>query len=343
MPSAAIGLVPEVPGTVLDPFCGAGTTLVEAVRLGRDAIGVDLNPIATLITRTKLARWQPEDDGLLDRYLADLRWAAMSVSDADLEAARQRIPRIDHWFLPVAQRVLAGATRLVASVSEERWRDRIATAISASVVRLSRQDSDTRYAAVDKPIEMESALRVLERSLTKVGEQLRAFGFEHSGSSVRVEDGDAVAAVERLERGSIAAAVFSPPYPNAYEYWLYHKYRMYWLGYDPVAVRSGEWGARPHYSGGGKSTIDTFRGQMAPVMFGLADALAPDGICLVVVGDSKIKGVIHDNGDLFEELAVNAGLIVVGRAERTIRQASKAFNLTNSRAKTEHVLLFARP
>ena len=39
----------------------------------------------------------------------------------------------------------------------------------------------------------------------------------------------------------------SPPYPNAYEYWLYHKYRMYWLGMDPIAVRQQEIGARPHY------------------------------------------------------------------------------------------------
>ena len=41
--------------------------------------------------------------------------------------------------------------------------------------------------------------------------------------------------------------ITSPPYPNAYEYWLYHKYRMYWLGEDPLAVRRAEIGARPHY------------------------------------------------------------------------------------------------
>lgn len=31
-------------GTVLDPFCGTGTTVAVAVRLGRDAIGVDIEP-----------------------------------------------------------------------------------------------------------------------------------------------------------------------------------------------------------------------------------------------------------------------------------------------------------
>jgi 16S rRNA G966 N2-methylase RsmD len=36
---------------VLDPFCGSGVVPVEAVMLGRKAIGVDLNPVATFITR----------------------------------------------------------------------------------------------------------------------------------------------------------------------------------------------------------------------------------------------------------------------------------------------------
>ncbi|MFH1104800.1 MAG: DNA methyltransferase, partial [Actinomycetota bacterium] len=36
---------------VLDPFVGGGTTLVEAVRLGRRAVGADINPIAVFVSR----------------------------------------------------------------------------------------------------------------------------------------------------------------------------------------------------------------------------------------------------------------------------------------------------
>jgi len=38
-------------GIVLDPFCGSGVTLIEALRYGRKAIAIDLDPIATFITK----------------------------------------------------------------------------------------------------------------------------------------------------------------------------------------------------------------------------------------------------------------------------------------------------
>jgi site-specific DNA-methyltransferase (cytosine-N4-specific) len=39
--------------TVLDPFCGSGTTLVEARLLGYNAIGVDVNGLSSLLSKVK--------------------------------------------------------------------------------------------------------------------------------------------------------------------------------------------------------------------------------------------------------------------------------------------------
>src|SRR3989338_8739081 len=36
---------------VLDPFCGSGPTPIEAIKLGRKGVGLDLNPMAIFITR----------------------------------------------------------------------------------------------------------------------------------------------------------------------------------------------------------------------------------------------------------------------------------------------------
>jgi len=46
---------PDTTGkTVLDPFMGGGTTVVEALRLGCKVIGIDLNPVAWFIVKTEV-------------------------------------------------------------------------------------------------------------------------------------------------------------------------------------------------------------------------------------------------------------------------------------------------
>lgn len=55
-PTTAARLVQAVSdgsATLLDPFCGSGTVLVEAMIAGRRAVGVDLNPLAVRLARVK--------------------------------------------------------------------------------------------------------------------------------------------------------------------------------------------------------------------------------------------------------------------------------------------------
>lgn len=42
--------------TVLDPFMGSGTTVGEALKLGANVIGCDINPVSTFMVRQELTR-----------------------------------------------------------------------------------------------------------------------------------------------------------------------------------------------------------------------------------------------------------------------------------------------
>ena len=53
IPNRLISTLSERNDIILDPFVGSGTTLVESKVLGRNAIGVDVNPLACLISRVK--------------------------------------------------------------------------------------------------------------------------------------------------------------------------------------------------------------------------------------------------------------------------------------------------
>jgi len=51
---------PHQPGLVLDPFMGSGTTAVVAERLGRDWLGIELNPEFAAIARERISKQQQE-------------------------------------------------------------------------------------------------------------------------------------------------------------------------------------------------------------------------------------------------------------------------------------------
>jgi DNA methylase len=57
---------------VLDPYVGGGTTLVEALAAGRQAIGVDINPLAEFVTRVKSAVYSENELATLQSWAARL-------------------------------------------------------------------------------------------------------------------------------------------------------------------------------------------------------------------------------------------------------------------------------
>jgi hypothetical protein len=69
---AAVRAFTKKGDTVLDPFCGGGTSLVEAIQEGRRAAGSDISALATFLSRAKTSPLSVHDKRSLVRWIDEL-------------------------------------------------------------------------------------------------------------------------------------------------------------------------------------------------------------------------------------------------------------------------------
>jgi len=86
------------PGSIiLDPFCGGGVTVVEGLRLRRKVIGVDINPIATFITRMEVTDVDLDEvKDAFEQVEAACRDRIESLYMTTCPKCKQRVPA--DWF-----------------------------------------------------------------------------------------------------------------------------------------------------------------------------------------------------------------------------------------------------
>ena len=329
-------LCPADGTAVLDPFCGSGTTLVEALTQGCPAVGIDINPIATLITRVKT---RPPA-----RRISPLACEVVEAA-AKLKPPIPPIPRVDHWFEQPIQHALASLVAVLADIEDAATREALQVALSSIIVRVSNQESDTRYAAIKKRVSAELVHDLFKRAAadmdTAYTEQLSGlFGRRWADAKVITKD---ILMTTPADIGTqIGLVITSPPYPNAYEYWLYHKYRMYWLGMDPIAVRKAEIGARPHYFKKKHKTEMDFEHEMGQVFGLLTSVMTPTALACFVVGRSIIHGRTVDNVGLLQRAASPHGFRLLLVVDRVIPATRKAFNPAHGTINSESLVVFGR-
>ena len=333
IPRALLQIIPVPRNTaVFDPFSGSGTTLVEAQRFGLSSIGIDLNPIGCLIARVKTGAIPSE-----------LEEAAQRISDAarsNKSPFRWSIPNVDHWFKQEVQKAVAALLEGINAHPLGVTHDALRLALSSILVRVSNQDSDTRYAAVAKPVNGNDVFEQFVVACDKIKKALLARDWHLHPASVIEANTLTFDPTDLKER--VGLVITSPPYPNAYEYWLYHKYRMWWLGFDPLAVKEKEIGARAHFFKRAHHTEQHFWDQMRSTFALIDRVLVKEGHACFVIGRSKIHGRVIDNANIIQAVASECGLFVISRFDRVISESRKSFNLSHANIKTETVLVLRR-
>ena len=231
--------------TLLDPFCGTGTTLVEAKKLGVSSIGLEAVPVSRLAATTKV-NWAPEPDELLrhaelvaEKALA--RLAADGISDdptnSDAPGVRLRslpspsaklLLKDSISALPL-HKVLVLRDALDGEQDPEfADHERLALArILPMEVGNLRFGPEVGVGTVKRDAAVISTWLARVRTMCADLHRLRPL---HSTPAVALA-GDARAVARQLEPNSIDAVITSPPYPNEKDYSRTVRLESVLLGY----------------------------------------------------------------------------------------------------------------
>lgn len=240
------GLLSQIPtdpaqATVLDPFAGVGTTLVEAMLQGYNAVGFEINPFAALACQAKLGIPECDVGRLRERTAGLAQYLAERVpsptrapESAPPAEFASRVP----FFSPQVLRQVLFVRDYLGVIPEPPLRDLFRTALGSVMVSFSNysyEPSLGRREAAGKPDVLEADVaQVLSAKLTEIAgdvelAQARIVALGHVPARA-VHTASYLSSYHLVPAHSVDCLITSPPYLNNYHYVRNTRPQLWWLG-----------------------------------------------------------------------------------------------------------------
>ena len=229
----------EDQGTVLDPFCGVGTTLVEALLCGHNAIGFEINPYAAQASRTKVSAHQIATSKLyeeISRFQAFYR-DKTSDSYAPKSAPPEGFKTRTEFYSPKVLHKVLVLHDFIDTIGDPSIRDLFRLAFASTMVCYSNYSYEPslgrRVSAGKSDIHDFPVGRTITDKLLEMLEDVSWFLKNSPAklSDAKVLNDSFFRYQKYLAPASIDLVVTSPPYLNNYHYNRNTRPQLYWLGY----------------------------------------------------------------------------------------------------------------
>jgi hypothetical protein len=320
---------------VLDPFCGSGTTLVEAMLNGRNAISVDIDPFARLLTRVKTTKFTENDLTCLDQTVINIH---ANINNLTPKIQFPEIPSIHKWFSVENTNKLAILKSLIDLVENENAQAYLLIVFASIIRRCSNAESVSPkpYISTRFPKDPDDPFAVFFEVDALYRPAIESFKDDTENKDVEnifIHSNDAR---EIKCSQSVSLAITSPPYINAYDYVRILKFENMWLGLarnDQLVLSRKKYVGTENFSSfyinyehALKSPtlaeiaplirevdkpryemVCTYFEDMALNMIAVRNRLKTDGRYIIVVGDSTIRNQIIPTGKILAEIAEKCG------------------------------------
>jgi DNA modification methylase len=297
--------------TVLDPFCGSGTTLVQANELGINSIGYDVSAFNVMLCRVKTAKYdlgetRKEVLDILEKVqLATQRsngnlslWNDALIEQAHLIEDNQYLKE---WFAPQALNELLTYRNLITNyqhqellkviLSRAARSSRLTTHFDLDFPKKPQTDSYYCYKHSRTCSPTTDAFQFLKRYSLDTIRRLNEFSHRRTDASVKVYHADS----RQASFPQIDGVITSPPYVGLIDYHEQHAYAYHLLGIEDKRVN--EIGAAAN--GSSQKARKQYQEDIAHVFRHIGESLRPGGRMIVVAGDKA---------NLYPEIAKLAGV-----------------------------------
>jgi DNA methylase len=320
-PETAVRVIEHLSGVgalVLDPFCGSGTVLVEARRLGRRGLGYDVNPLSRELVWLKTLG--PDDAWLTQLSDAADRVAAHADERRERKAgATQRYDDVDReQFAPHVLLELDGLRDGIRRTPSPDQQRALYLLLSALLTKLSHKSGDSGARGNEKRIAPGFPSRFFVSKTAELCRQLAAYraSLPPGAPPARCTIGDA-RRLPGLEPGSVELALSSPPYPGIYDYVTHHDDRLRWLGLPTQAFEELEIGSRRELSGESFGpALARWERDLGATLSAQRRGLTRSGHIVLLIADSTLAGRPLFAERVVEKAAPAAGLELVARASQ---------------------------
>jgi len=287
--------------TVLDPFCGSGTTLVQANELGINAVGCDVSAFNVLLSRAKTTEYdvkkmEKEVMDILRKVYHSLKAGRAQINlegkrAAQLISLQTNDAYLQEWFAPSALKELLTYRHFIETASYE-YKDLLKIILS----RAARSARLTTHYELDFPKKPQiepyycykhrrqcyptvEAYKFIHRYSLDTIKRVKEFSKLRTNAKVAVYHGDS----RIINFPKVDGVITSPPYLGLIDYHEQHAYAYHLLGLEEK--RELEIGAA--VNGSSKSSQEAYQKDIARVFSNVIKSMPSGGRLIVVANDSK--------------------------------------------------------
>lgn len=257
IPSILIANLSDTNSVILDPFCGSGTSIVESARLGRKSIGLDINPLAYIISKIKITYIEVDKLNEIFKYFEDTLQKINLNNNNDILIPD--FPNQEKWFHQRTLIELGKIFYLIDNIDDLDIKDILYVCFSAILkICCTQRDHYTYIADNMFPKSTKSLIYInaFNQFLIKFRKTIAAI--RNFYIDIKKNENNIVAILKNtkvynedarflklIKDNSIDLIITSPPYANVTDYTKGHRLSFYWLKMGEIIdLKEKEIGAR---------------------------------------------------------------------------------------------------